>query len=139
MRIIPTVAMPSLKDAQIKNDIIFNIKIQPFRQDVGGGAGWERNKYGGLTFSYEELDRDKLLYTTSQVFHNREIWGIDATLLAYRETFPRKKFEELFEKALKHYLDVSKNLLQLSCPLIVEAGVSGISGHKIRTTEDQWD
>lgn len=125
LRIIPQFTVPPLKQREIK-DIIFGIKISPLRRDVGGGARWARNLYGGITFSYEKQPDGRNVFTSSQVFLNREIWGLDATLLSDRKIIPSVAFEKMYEAALKHYLDIASNLLHLKPPFIIEAGAGGV-------------
>ena len=127
LRVIPKTGVSQLKQKDIK-DIIFGIKISPFRRNIGGGASWERNRFGGLTYSHEEGPDGRTMFTTSQIFPNREIWGLDATLLSCPRTIPSMAFEELIESALKHYLEVSTTLMGLEPPLVIEAGASGING-----------
>lgn len=124
LRLIPEFRAPELKRAEVK-DIIFGIKINPLRAFVGGGASWEMNRFGGITYSHEEREGINL-FTLSQVFTNREIWGLDATLLSGRTTIPMGTLEELYEAALKHYLDVATKLMDIKPPFIIKAGASGI-------------
>jgi len=126
LRIIPGSAVPPLKRHEVK-DIVYGIKINPLRRNFGGGASWELNHYGGITFSYEDGAEGKKVFTTSQVFLNREIWGLDATLLEGSKIIPSLAFEELFEYALRHYVDVAEKLLNLNPPLLVEAGAAEVS------------
>jgi len=125
LRIIPEMAIPPLKHREVK-DIIYGIKISPFRESVGGGASWERNRFGGITFTYENGRDGDCLFTTSQIFLNREIWGIDATLLSGEKFIPSEGFEKLYESSLKHYLEVAENLLSLKPPFIIEAGATAV-------------
>jgi hypothetical protein len=128
LRLIPKAVEPPLKRTEVK-DIVFGIKVNPLRRNVGDGASWELNKYGGITYSFEKEPDGKHLFTTSQVFLNREIWGIDATVLSNRKIIPSVTLELLFEVALKHYLEVATNLLNLKPPFIVEAGASDVKGY----------
>lgn len=130
LRIIPELAYPPLKQSEVK-DIVYGIKISPLRSFVGTGSSWERNSFGGITYSYETSENGKNIFTTSQVFLNREIWGIDATLLSGYNSIPSIELEILFEKALKHYIDVAEKLLSLKPPLITEAGATAVNGFTI--------
>jgi hypothetical protein len=126
LRIIPRSVVVPLKRHEVKN-IVFGIKINPLLNYVGGGASWELNKYGGITFSYADVAEGKKVFTTSQVFLNREIWGLDATHLYDRKIVSPLAFEKLFDDALRHYLDVAGKLLNLNPPIIVEAGAVEVS------------
>lgn len=125
LRVIPELAVSPLKQGEIK-DIVFGIKINPLRRDVGDGAGWERNRFGGITFSNEKGPDGNNNFTTSQIFPNREIWGLDETLLSGKKFIPSVAFEELYESALRHYLEVAEKLLSLEPPLIIEAGATAV-------------
>lgn len=125
LRIIPKLVVPHLKQREIK-DIVFGIKINPLRRNVGDGASWARNRYGGITYSYEKGSDERNTFSSSQVFLNREIWGLDATLLSGNKVIPSVAFEKMYETALKHYLDIATSLLNLNPPFIVEAGATGV-------------
>lgn len=126
LRIIPVFAVNPLKQHEVK-DIVCGINIFPLRTNVYNGASWERNRYGGITFSHIDGAEGEKVFATSQVFLNREIWGLDATLLYGSKIIPSLAFEELFEYALRHYVDVAERLLKLNPPLLVEAGAAKVS------------
>jgi hypothetical protein len=130
LRVIPELAYPPLKQSEVK-DIVYGIKIAPLRRFVGTGSSWERNRFGGITYSNVTNTNGENIFTTSQVFLNREIWGIDATLLSDYNSIPSIELEILFEKALKHYIDVAEKLLSLKPPLIIEAGATAVNGFTI--------
>lgn len=138
LRIIPTLAVPPLKQREIK-DIVFGIKINPLRRGIGDGASWARNRYGGITYSYEKHSDGRNIFTSSQVFLNREIWGLDATLLSGEKTIPSVAFEKMYESALKHYLDIATDLLQLEPPFIIEAGATGVTGYTMAMGSNYLD
>lgn len=122
LRLIPTTKMVLLRNNEIK-EIVSGINISPLRQNVGSGSSWDLNRYGGITYSWV----GKHLFTTSQVFHNREIWGTDITMLT-SGVIPANAFEELFDKGLRHYIKVASSLLALIPPFMVEAGAVGVDG-----------
>ncbi|MGD8499772.1 MAG: hypothetical protein PVJ86_03950, partial [Phycisphaerales bacterium] len=126
LRIIPGSAVPPLKLHEVK-DIVYGIKINPLHSQLYTGASWKLNRYGGITFSHIDGAEGKEVFTTSQVFLNREIWGLDATLLDGSKIIPIMAFEELFEDALRHYVDVAKTQLNLNPPLLVEAGATEVN------------
>lgn len=138
LRVVPEFSGPELKRAEIK-DIVFGIKIRPLRAFVGSGESWELNRFGGITYSHEEREGINL-FTISQVFSNREIWGLDGTLLSGRTTIPMVRVEELYEAALKHYLDVATKLMDVKPPFIIKTGASGIAGFTLsRGTERYFE
>jgi len=84
LRVIPEFSVPELKRAEIKH-IVFGIKINPLGGPVGGGASWEMNQFGGITYSYKEREGINL-FTMSQVFINREIWGLNPSPLSRQKS-----------------------------------------------------
>lgn len=136
LRVIPTKMMPKLRQAEI-SDLIYGIKIRPLRDGRGGGAMHERNPYGGMTFSSN--DKGKLL-TSTQIFPNREIWGIDGTILSGEKKYiPSFAFEMVIESGLRHYLEFGQKYLKLECPLIIEAGSSDVAGFKMAMGDQYMD
>ncbi len=127
LRIIPKQTMPKLREKEIK-DIVYGINIQPLAQAISDGASWATNNYGGMTFSYVRTDDQKYLFTSSQIFLNREIWGLDATLFSPDPFIPIISLEEELESSLKHYIEVGRERLGLRPPLFVEAGATKMKG-----------
>jgi hypothetical protein len=130
LRLIPTRVMSRLRETEIK-DIVFGINLQPLAQHVGGGASWERNRCGGITYSFIREADEGYIFTSSQVFHNREVWGVDATLLAGGEYIPSVAFEEMLEAGLKHYIQLTTERLGLRSPIVVEAGAARVEGFRM--------
>lgn len=137
LRLIPTSTTKKLKRREIK-DIVFNINIEPLRP-VPGNASWDLNKCGGITYSFLHTDLDSKLLSSSQIFFNREIWGVDASLLAGPKTIPVAYMEHMFELGLNHYVDIADKRLGLNPPVAVEAGAARVDGFHIvlgnRSTE----
>jgi hypothetical protein len=126
LRVIPTVAMPELREADIA-DLVFGIKVSPLNSFCGKGACHGRNQYGGLTYSFT-LEGETRLLTSTQVFRNREIWGIDAFLLEHGQLIYAQNTEETLHTGLHHYIAFAKEYLAYAPPLIVEAGAAGVRG-----------
>jgi hypothetical protein len=127
LRIIPVLAVNPLKQHEVK-DIIYGVNISPLQSNLYIGASWERNRYGGITFSHINVAEGKKVFTTSQVFLNREIWGLDATFFhGSKKIISIMAFEELIEDALRHYVDVAEKRLNLNPPLLVEAGAAEVN------------
>ncbi|MBI5745978.1 MAG: hypothetical protein HZA13_03140 [Nitrospirae bacterium] len=131
LRIIPMRVMQRLRESDIK-DLVYGINLQPLAAHVGGGACWGRNRYGGITYSFtHEADVGHIL-TSSQVFHNREIWGLDATLFDKSNRCIRSmEFEKKLDAGFRHYLKVARERLDLGSPLVVEAGAVRVEGFRM--------
>jgi hypothetical protein len=130
LRVIPGSQVKPLKRNEAK-DIAFGIKIEPLNNKVGKGASWDLNSYGAITFTYPDFSENGKVFTTSQIFLNREIWGLDTVLLHGSKSIPIRYVEEVFEYALRHYLYVAEHLLQLRPPIVVEAGAAEVRGSRM--------
>ncbi len=136
LRIIPTRVMPQLRGTDI-TDIVYGINLKPLAQHVGDGACWGRNRYGGITYSFTHVADAGHILTSSQIFHNREIWGIDATFIyASKRCFSSVAFEQKLDTGLRHYLHVARERLNLGSPLVVEAGAVGVEGFRMVMPSD---
>lgn len=135
LRVIPIRYMPPLRRAEIK-DIVYGINLHPLAS-VGDGSCWELNRYGGITFSYSCAESSPR-YTSSQVFPNREIWGVDGTIIRGR-VVPIVAVEECLETGLKHYLQVARERLGLKCPLVIEAGAVVVSGYRLLARSEPFE
>ncbi len=140
LRVIPVESAANLSRAEIK-DIACGINIEPLVHPFGGGASWSTNSRGGITYSREELGDGSLLVTSSQVFRNREIWGVDATLLYGFKVpmLPMIEVEAALRKALPHYLIIAKEHLNLGPPLLIEGGASRVSRFHLATGSNYSD
>lgn len=129
LRIIPTRVMPPLRDSEI-TDLVFGIKLAPLNANSGGGGHWGRNRYGGITYDFER--EAGLIITSSQIFPNRELWGIDAALLDEdKQYIPSHAFENRLNAGLRYYLQFVTEYLNIQSPVIVEAGVSRAKGFRM--------
>ena len=129
LRVIPTKSMPELRGVELA-DLAYGIKIPPLYINYGEGACHGRNRYGGITYSYEVNDGKASLQTSTQIFHNRELWGIDSILLQIKEkTIPSIGYERVLDMALRAYLQFGREYLGYECPLIVEAGAAQVEGY----------
>lgn len=138
LRIIPKEAMEPLREAEI-SDLIYGIKVSPLRSGMGGGASHERNKYGGMTFSFKVEDGRGSLLTSTQIFRNRELWGIDSTLLSRGKYIPSGGYERVLRDGLRNYVNYAENLLGYKCPFIVEAGAAGVEDYRMAMSPDYFD
>ena len=133
LRVIPTSTVPPLRWVDIK-DIVYGINLKPLAQYLPEGSCWGRNSFGGITYSFNPRFEPERILTSSQIFHNREIWGIDASLMDKRNRYiPIMECEEELENGLRHYIEVARDRLNLRCPLIVEAGAARVQGFKMVT------
>ena len=104
-----------------------------------GAISWSsgRNKYGAYSFSNEET----IITHLSQLFKNKEIWGIDSFCLDKNRImewsnvnfgyFPCVDFEQSFYQTLKNYLIFAKNTLNLPLPLKLIAGATDVEGYRM--------
>jgi len=103
------------------------------------GWGHERNALGAVVY---EPAVEGQLYHLTQLFLNREIWGLDA--FAVNETHCRNftqgksdgyiassYIEKMFVETLQNYLKFARETLGLKASLNIEAGLVGIGGYPI--------
>jgi hypothetical protein len=107
------------------------------------GCGFDRNIFGAIAF--EHPDDGKVFHFT-QLFLSREIWGVDSRVLNAdhirmqqqlglqddsKRYIPNGYIGEYFVKALLNYMAFARMHLQLSPPLRIEAGLTGIKGYSL--------
>ena len=135
LRVIPTEAMEPLKEPEI-SDLISTLKVLPLRSRADGVLFHERNNYGGMTFSYKVENGKESLLNSTQIFRNRELWGIDSKFLSRGNDIPSSAYELVLRVGLRDYVNFAENLLGYKCPFIVEAGASGVKGYYMAMGQD---
>lgn len=138
LRIWPDSQLPVLSGSEINDNNL--TMIEPLLGRAGGFSGC-RNKYGYISFSGENADR---LISTTQVFKNREIWGVEGFILRRRKDrpfgfVPTGVFEEGLIRSLKSYLNVAYNKLDYPDLVHIEAGMVNINGYKLAMPNNYWD
>ncbi len=130
LRVIPKEAMEPLKESEI-SDLIRDLKVLPLHLRKDGSLFYERNKYGGMTFSFKVEDGRESLLSSTQIFRNRELWGINSMLLARGKNIPSGSYEQVLRAGLYNYVNFAEKLLGYKCPFIVEAGATGVEGYRM--------
>ena len=138
LRVIPKEAMEPLRESEI-SDLIYGIKVSPLRSGMREGASHERNKYGGMTYSFKTEDGCASLLTSTQIFRNRELWGIDSTLLSRGKHIPSNAYEQVLNAGLHNYVKFAEERLGYKCPFIVEAGAAGVEDYRMAMSPDYFD
>ena len=134
LRLIPTYGMPPLREAEI-NQLIYGIKLTPLGDTRYGGSK-DRNKYGGMTYDSERPENGEL-FTSSQIFENRELWGIDATVFDEDEKYiASEACEQVLCNGLWRYIEFATDYLQLVPPVIIEAGACRVKGFRLATRDN---
>ena len=134
LRVIPQTPTQKIDSSQRVLEFLKNGQIRPFMPQVGG---WDqgRNRYGAFAVNHEN---ENVLGLT-QVFCNREVWGIDASTIDKKGLmdwmkvkygyFPCSTLEESFILALSTYLPFCRDILKLSLPLKFIAGATRVEGY----------
>jgi len=135
LRVIPKVALEVLREAEIY-DLIYGIKLPPLNSHTGDGGYHGRNKHGGMTFSFVIEEGQGILLTSTQIFRNRELWGIDSTLLTEKKLIPSGAYERVLTSGLQSYLIFGEERMEYKCPLIIEAGAAGVEGYHMAMGTD---
>ena len=105
------------------------------------GYSFDRNKYGTITYAGENAGT---LIASTQVFKNKEIWGIDAYILRDRGDYdtsfvPTGAFEEGLIRSLNRYLKVAFEKLDYPDRVHVEAGMVNVQGFNLAMPNSFWE
>lgn len=92
-----------------------------------------RNKYGTITYAGGSSGK---LISATQVFKNREIWGVEAFILKPKDEYdfnfvPTKAFEEGIAKSLNTYLEIAYNRFNYTDIVHIETGLINVEGFKL--------
>jgi hypothetical protein len=129
LRLIPTLAMPMLREPQIA-DLVYGIQLRPLNMSAANGGCHGRNSFGGITYDFEA--NEGFIITSSQIFFNRELWGIDTAVLDESKKYiPGEAFERVLDSGLRHYVQFGAEKLELTSPVTVEAGISRVKGYRM--------
>jgi hypothetical protein len=132
LRLIPTKTVPAIKSSRNALDMVRSGGLVPLTYG-GGGISTGRNKYGAFVCSKE----NDIVHQMTQLFKNRELWGIDAELIDRRRFttpfgfFPFEEFEYTFKNSLRNYLAFASNTLKLPLPLRFIAGATDVEGYRM--------
>jgi hypothetical protein len=136
LRLHPTFAIPTIQTELEATILVRQGALRP----MGDVSGYSvaRNSFGAIVY---EAPKDGNLYNFTQLFLNRELWGVDAFVIsapgcrAYTAGksngfLPTSGVEENFAETLQNYLACAKNL-NLLPPLRLQAGMVGIKGYQL--------
>lgn len=133
LRVIPTKQIEPLSSSRMAYQAIVNSNVRPF---IHGSCGYtpNRDRYGAFVAHH---DADEVKGVT-QLFLNKEIWGVDLVSLGFSKThdrgspfFPCTAVEELFRQMLDQYRDLATKALGVPLPLKVIAGATNVQGFKM--------
>ena len=138
LRLYPLKAQPALKTALEACTLASTGGLQPMGTEL---SGWTpaRNVFGAIVY---ESPVDGKLYNFTQLFLNRELWGVDAFAVnaTHCKDFTQGRsggyiasvyVERMFTETLSNYLQFAQQHLRLPVPLQLEAGLTGIKGYPI--------
>lgn len=133
VRVHPKFAVDGLTERetyQLSQDTAF----QPLR--IGDGRSRDRNLHG--TIIHASNKEKGLIWSATQLFRSKEIWGFDASLLRnsrdreeFKNVIPSKTLKEIIVSPVRRYLDAAERLLKYDPPIMVEVGASNVSGLSI--------
>jgi len=138
LRIWPGRFIQSLS-SQILNNELDKSVIEPL---CGTLSGWSnaRNKFGRIAFAFTFTD-DKILYATTQVFGNGEIWGINRYQLRQRQDLPALipmgAFEPRIGSSLDKYLLAARSHFGYPNGIQFEFGLVNIAGYRLALPDRQ--
>jgi hypothetical protein len=138
LRLYPVKALSPFQTALEARTIASKGGLRPMGADL---SGWStgRSVYGAIVY---ESPVDGKLYHLTQLFLNRELWGVDA--FAVNATHCKKftegrssgyiasmYVERMFVETLSNYLQFARDFLKAPVPLQLEAGLTGIKDYPI--------
>lgn len=135
LRIWPDSPLDDLSAAEIGD---YNLSsIEPLLGRVGGSSN-DRNRYGVITYGGRD---GKVLIASTQLFRNREIWGVDAFVLRPRENHDTDflatgAYESGMIRSLPTYLKVAFDKLGYPNVVHVEAGMVNVDGFSLMMPKD---
>lgn len=145
LRLIPETSIEHIKSntsaCKLINDTLSKTPLPP------PGCLVTRNKHGACVYSYENIGGMKEIYIITQLFLNKELWGIDAGMINRSRQkeikpdwdfgwIPSAAFEIFFSNGLKNFIAFAKNVLNLPTPLKIIAGATSIQGYKMIVRND---
>jgi len=138
LRLWPDKQLDNLSGKELSNNDM--AMIEPLLGRVGGYSSW-RNRYGNITYAGENAGK---LIATTQVFKNREIWGVESFILRRREDrdfdfVPTGAFEEGIIRSLNKYLNIAYDRLNYTDKVHVEAGMVNVEGFKLAMPNNYWN
>jgi hypothetical protein len=136
LRVIPKFHTEEIGSSQKVLELMGKSQIRPF---VVGSSGWStgRNEFGAFMASHE----NGAVFSLTQVFKNREIWGIDSSTIDKKMgmewasgefgIFPCSLLENSFLQTLSTYLTFCREILELPLPLKFIVGATKVKDYRM--------
>ncbi len=132
LRLIPTTPTAALTPKGAYDLAISELETFGCRP-ITGGVQYERNQYGAI--AYRTVGDRSVIYELTQVFKSRELWGVNSEPDGWRNSegdgYLTNIYEDAFCRVLLHYVSFAHTKLDLTPPLRVIAGFTGINDYKI--------
>ena len=140
LRVMPVYATAPVSNKNEAKNFVLHGGLQP----LGNLGGWTRghNKHGAFVVGYN----DKNVAGMTQLFLNKELWGIDCVSLDKKFLMQRSKvdygyipsvrLEMVFISALANFLSFCHDHLGLQPPLKIAAGVTQVEGYRMAVPHD---
>jgi len=137
LRLLPTSPTEPLSSADAYDGVRGEPRVGPLNFARNQGYFDGRNRFGAVDLLLDPSD-DAIISLT-QIFRNREIWGIDRDMVEDQAEdagerfgyFPSIAMERMFEGALDRYLVVAHQRLKLKPPLTFIAGATSVEGYRM--------
>jgi len=136
LRVIPTKQVLEFKTSQQALEFLSKGSVRPLT-DRATGLNLGRNRHGAFVC---EHDAEKV-FAVTQLFRNKELWGIDAGTIdkeLLKEWlkvefgyFACSSLETAFIQTLSTYLTFCRDILNLPLPLKFIAGATGVEGYRM--------
>jgi len=135
LRLVPTKPVQDFRTSKDAEDLARSSKLAPLTEHTSGGT-YGQNKHGAFVCFYQ----DGKVFQLTQLFKNRELWGIDALRIEKRTSiegatvnigfFPCSSLETTFINTLENYLTFARNVLEIETPLRFIGGATDVEGYR---------
>jgi hypothetical protein len=136
LRVIPTKRVEEFTTSKQVLELLSKGGVKPLCDRING---WNRGRNRHGTFVCAHID-EKVLAVT-QLFRNKELWGIDARTIDKQHCkewsevefgyFACSSLEIAFTQTLSTYLTFCRDILNLPLPLKFIAGATGVEGYRM--------
>jgi hypothetical protein len=135
LRLIPATPLQNMTSRKL-----FDLNLQNGLSPFGRVSGISKmiNAYGTVSFQQRP---SKPIERMTQLFRSGEIWGIEkiSEYLTDKNTLPFPNLVNACKEGLSGYLSFMRDVLNMSPPLKIITGVSGITGFTMADPRFQYD
>ena len=136
MRLLPIRKVESLSSSKQALKLLSTGNVRPLGNSYAG-CNYRRNQHGAFSFNHTDTG----LLNITQLFISKELWGIDTYALDLNHIKEFTKFqvgyiandyvERVCVNTLNTYLALYKDILEITPPIRLIAGMTGVNGYRM--------